>query len=224
MNIRNDVTTKAIEVNIQSTGVAEEKPLYILPEETHTEQQLCEEKETLRKSAKMETHNDPENEVSELQTFHKPTAGTLDYREVQSKDNAKLRLEQNNDSVLRNLRASSHETEFTQDYRCKHYRQNIPCIEIRQDVLTRRYYNDTGMISYYQVLLPKQLLEEFLHALHGHNGNHLVITKMIQEARQKYFYPCIAKNIRTCVRESQMYIQNKRISIDLLKTEQLNCP
>ena len=31
MNIRNDVNTKAIEVNIQSTGVAEEELLYILP-------------------------------------------------------------------------------------------------------------------------------------------------------------------------------------------------
>ena len=43
-NIRNDVTTKAIEVNIQSTGVAEEELLYILPEGNPTEQQLWEEK------------------------------------------------------------------------------------------------------------------------------------------------------------------------------------
>ena len=81
LNIRNDVTTKAIEVNIQSTGVAEEESLYILPEEAPSEQQLWEEKESLRKTAKEETHNEPENEVSELQNFHKPTAGTVDYRE-----------------------------------------------------------------------------------------------------------------------------------------------
>ena len=41
----------------------------------------------------------------ELQTFHKPTAGTINYREGHLKDNAKIRLEQNNDEVLRNLRA-----------------------------------------------------------------------------------------------------------------------
>ena len=70
MNIRNDVTTKAIEVNIQSTGVAEEESLYILPEEVLSEQQLWDEKESLRKSAKEETHNEPENEISELQNFH----------------------------------------------------------------------------------------------------------------------------------------------------------
>ena len=80
------------------------------------------------------------------------------------------------------------------------------------------------MISHYQVLLPRQLLDEFLHALHGHNANHPGITKMIQEARQKYYYPCIAKHIRSWVTKCQMCIQNKRISNDLLKTELLNCP
>ena len=103
MNIRNDVTTKAIEVNIPSRGVGEEESLYILPEEAPSEQQLWEEKESLRKTAKEETHNEPENEVSERQYFHKPTAGTVDYREGHFKDNAKIRLEQNNDPVLRNL-------------------------------------------------------------------------------------------------------------------------
>ena len=179
MNIRNDVTTKAIEVNIQSTGVTGEEPLYILPQDNPTEQQLWEEKETLRRIAKEESHNEPENEVSELQNFHKPTAGTIDYREGHFKDNAKIRLEQNNDPVLRNLRAKIQgepydETALTQDYRYKHYLQNTPRIEIRQDIFTRRYYNDTGMISHYQVLLPQKLLDEFLHALHPG------ITKMIQ--------------------------------------------
>ena len=73
------------------------------------------------KTAKDETHNEPENEVSELQNVHKPTAGTVDYRDGHLKDNAKIRLEQNNDPVLGNLRAriegeSYDESEFTQDY------------------------------------------------------------------------------------------------------------
>ena len=38
-NIRNDITTKAIEVNIECTGVAEEEPLYILTDEAPSEQQ-----------------------------------------------------------------------------------------------------------------------------------------------------------------------------------------
>ena len=131
MNIRNDVTTKAIEVNIQSTGVTEEEPLYILLQDIPTEQQLWEEKETLRRIAKEESDNEPENEVSQIQKFHKPTAGTIDYREGHFEDNAKVRLEQNNDPVLRNLRAKIQGepydgTALTQDYSYKHYLQNIP--------------------------------------------------------------------------------------------------
>ena len=108
----------------------------------------------------METHNDPENEVSELQNFHKSTAGTIDYREGHLKDNAKIRLEQNNDPFPQNVRykikgESYDETALIQDYRYKHYLQNIMRIEIRQDVLIGKYYNDTGMISQYQVILPK---------------------------------------------------------------------
>ena len=39
-NFRNDVSSKAIEVNIQSTAVAGEELLYHFSEETPTEQQL----------------------------------------------------------------------------------------------------------------------------------------------------------------------------------------
>ena len=92
------------------------------------------------------------------------------------------------------------------------------------DVNTRRYYTDTGTTSHYQILLPAQLLEEFLQALHGHNSNHPGITKMIQEARQKYYYPCIAKYIKKWVTNCQICIQTKRINNDLLRTELLNCP
>ena len=79
------------------------------------------------------------------------------------------------------------------------------------------------MISHYQIFLPQQLLDEFLHALHGQNANHPEITKMLQQARQKYYYQCIAKYIRTWVTKCQICIQNKRINNDLLKTEILNC-
>ena len=64
--------------------------------------------------------------MSKLQSFHKPTAGTIDYREGHFKNNAKTRIEQNNDQVLRNRRYQIEgETEFAQDYRYKHYQQNL---------------------------------------------------------------------------------------------------
>ena len=229
MTIRNDIHTKAIEVNIQSTGIVEEEQIYILPDEEIDENQLWEEKQNTRNQAQNETHNDPENDVSELQQFHKPTSGLISCSSGHFKDNARIRLEQNNDIVLRNLRAKIEgepfdENELASDFRYQHYLQNITRIKIKHEVLTRKYYTDTGMISHYQILLPIQLLEELLQALHGHNSNHPGITRMIQETRQKYYYPCMAKYIKKWVSNCQICIQTKRINNDLLRTELLNCP
>ena len=188
MSIRNDIQTKAIEVNIQSSGIVEEEQIYILPDDEFDENKLWEEKQNVRNQAQTETHNDPENNVTELQQFHKPTSGLNTCSEGHFRDNARIRLEQNNDIVLRNLRAKIEgnpfdENDLASDYRYQHYLQNITRIEIKQEVLTRRYYTDTGTTSHYQILLPTQLLEELLQALHGHNSNHPGITKMIQEVR-----------------------------------------
>ena len=75
MSIRNDIQTKAIELNIQSTGIVEEEQIYILPDDKIEENQLLEEKLNVRNQAQTETHNDPENSVTDLQHFHKPTSG-----------------------------------------------------------------------------------------------------------------------------------------------------
>ena len=49
MAIRNDIHTKAIEVNIQSTGIVEEEQIYVLPDEEIHEIELWEEKQNVRK-------------------------------------------------------------------------------------------------------------------------------------------------------------------------------
>ena len=186
MSIRNDIQTRAIEVNIQSSGIVEEEQIYILPDDEFDENKLWEEKQNIRHQAQTETHNEPENNVTELQDFHKPTSGLNTCSEGHFRDNARIRLEQNNDIVLRNLRAKIEgnpfdENDLASDYRYHHYLQNPTRIEIKQEVLTRKYYTDTGTTSHYQILLPTQLLEELVQALHGHNSNHPGITKMIQE-------------------------------------------
>ena len=227
--IRDDFHTKAIKVNIQSSGVVEKEQIYVLPDEEIDENQKWEEKQNIRNQAQTETHNEPENTVTEIQQFHKPTSGLISCSSGYFKDNARIRVEQNNDIVLRNMREKIEgnpfdENELASDYGYQHYLHNITRLEIKQEVLTRKHYTDTGTISHYQILLPIQLLEELLQALHGHNSNHPGITKMIQEARQKNYYPCMAKYIKKCVSNCQVCIQTKRINNDLLRTELPNCP
>ena len=84
----------------------------------------------------------------------------------------------------------------------------MPRLEILQDKLARKYYNDNGQLSHYQFLLSKQLLDEFPTALLGHNANHPRRTKMIQEARQKRYYQCLAKYIKSWVQNCQMCIRH----------------
>ena len=90
IDIRNDIQSKAIEVNIQSSGIAEEEQIYIHPGNKNNEKTLWEQKDNTRSQAQTETHNEPENEITELQNFHKPTAGTIEYREGHFRDNAKI--------------------------------------------------------------------------------------------------------------------------------------
>ena len=186
MNLCNDIQTKA-KVNIQYSGIVEEEQIYFHPDDEIDEKTHWQQKDNIRNQTQTETHNEPENEVTEPQNIHKPTAGTIKYRDRGFRENAKFRLEQNNDPLLRNRRAniegkSFDESAFTQNNRYQHYLQNKPRIEFREDILAREYHNDNGQCSDYQILLPKQLLEEFLQAFLGHIANYPGITKMIQQA------------------------------------------
>ena len=69
-------------------------------------------------------------------------------------------------------------------------------IVLKEEIITRQYYDETGQVKYHQVLLPKQLLKELLQALHGTAHKHPGISKMLQEIRQKYYYPGIAKPVK----------------------------
>ena len=67
-----------------------------------------------------------------------------------------------------------------------------------------------GEVSHLQVLLPGQLLKVLLQSLHGTTGKHPGISKMMQEIRQKYYFPSIATYVRNWVRDCQVCIQDKR--------------
>ena len=92
MNIRNDIQTKAIEVNIQSTGIVEEEQIYILPDDEIEENQIWQEELNVRNQAQNETHNEPGNSVTELQNFHEPTSGLNSCSEGHFKNYARTDL------------------------------------------------------------------------------------------------------------------------------------
>ena len=109
-------------------------------------------KQNIRNRAQSESHNDPENDVSELPKFDKPTSGLILCSSGYFKDSARICLEQNNGIVLRNVRAKIEghtfdENELASGNRCHNCVQNITRIEIEQEVPTRKYHTDTGSIT-----------------------------------------------------------------------------
>ena len=109
--------------------------------------------------------------------------------------------EQPQDPILRQLKAKIQNEDYSeellqQDIRYKHYLNNLDRIVLKDEIVTRQYYDETGQVKYHQVLLPKHLLKELLQALHGTAHKHPGISKMLQEIRQKYYYPGIEKHVK----------------------------
>ena len=97
-------------------------------------------------------------------------------------------------------------------------------IIIKDDILCRQYYNDLGEVSHLQVLLPGQLLKVSLQSLHGTAGKHPGISKMMQEIRQKYYFPSIATYVRNWVRDCEIFIQDRRINNTRITPELIHIP
>ena len=69
-----------------------------------------------------------------------------------------------------------------------------------------------------------QLLKVLLQSLHGTAGKHPGISKMMQEIRQKYYFPSIATYVRNWVRDREICIQDKRINNTRITPELIHIP
>ena len=95
------------------------------------------------------------------------------------------------------------------DSRYKNYKANEDRILLKDGLLLRKYFGETGSVKYYQNLIPKQLVREVLRSLHGEFGKHPGIYKTIIAYREKLYFPSMAQLIREwvmsreqCLRES----------------------
>ena len=138
-------------------------------------------------------------------------------------------LEQSKDQVLLQLKAKIQKEEYSeeilqQDIRYKHYMNNKDCITLKNENLTRQYYDESGQVKHHQILLPKPLLKELLQAIHGSAHQHPGISKMLQEVRQKYYYPGIAKQVKKWVEGCETCARDKRVPNNAITPELLNLP
>ena len=111
-----------------------------------------------------------------------------------------------------------------QDIRYRHYLNNLDRIVLKDEIVTRKYYDETGKIKYHQILLPKHLLKELLQAIHGTAHRHPGISKMLQEIRRKHYYPGMAKHVKKWVEVCETCASDKRVPNITIRPELLNLP
>ena len=227
LKIREDIPTKPIEVNIESTGIAQEGQVFHDP----TDPQETTEKElwTCKEESRNALSNDPPVITVSCYYADDLHKDTTIVNIAQSIKPSRILIEKDSDPTLLNFKRemlglSFDEQILLNDARCKHFSKNKKRIIIKDDILYRQYYNDIGEVSHLQVLLPGQLLKVLLQSLHGTAGKHPGISKMMQEIRQKYYFPSIATYVRNWVRDCEICIQDKRINNTRITPELIHIP
>ena len=131
------------------------------------------------------------------------------------KANARIRVEQDADIVLKNLKLKIlgqpyDDVLLTTDSRFKYYKAN-------EDRIIRKCYGGTGSVKYNQILIPKQLVNEVLRSCHGELGKHPGITKTIIAYREKSYYRKMDRLIREWVMSCEKCIRELRINPQLTR-------
>ena len=225
LKIREDVQTTPIEVTTSSSVVADEEQFFFphTNDQDQTEEQTLQRKEqSCEKAAEWVVNQEPSSMKPIKKEFTKIDGNTTAYCLHGIKANARIRVEQDADLVLKNLKLKilgqpHDDVLLTTDKRFKHYKANEDRIILKDGLLLRKYYGDTGNVKYYQTLTPKQLVNEVLRSLHGDFGKHPGITKTIIAYREKYYYPKMDQLIREWVMLCEKCFKELRINPQLTR-------
>ena len=230
--IRDDIQTTPIEVHIQSSNVAEEEQFYFLPEdEIETEEQIWERKQRARKKIREnDTPQTPGEEINNNTTHPEKTTVVFQTEITRRTQNPEenerplhrdMRHQQDRDNVLRNyklrlLKEPYDEHLMATDHRALQYTAKESRIILKDGLLYRQYFGETGAVKYRQVLLPEQLVDSFIEAHHGSHDKHPGISKVIQPCREKYYYPGLAAKIAKHINQCMKCMQTTRTDNRLL--------
>ena len=219
LKIREDIHTVPIEVTTSSSDAADEEQIFFTHADyaKESEEQTLERKEQSRQKAKQWAVSE---ELPALKTsvkeFTKIDGNTTSYSMNGIEATARIRVEQDVDLLLKNLKLKILGQPFDEllimtDPRYKHYKANEDRIVLKDGLLFRKYFGKTGSVKYYQILIPKQLFKEVLRSLHGEFGKHPGNFKTIIACREKYYFPKMAHLIREWVKSCEQCIRESRI-------------
>ena len=221
LKIREDIHTTPIEVTTSSSDVSDEEQ--ILDNAKESEEQTLERKEQSQQNAKQWAANEESLALkTSVKEFTKIDGNATSYSMNGIKANARIRVEQDVDLVLKNMKLNFlgqpyDEVLMMTDSRYENYKANEDRIILKDGLPFRTYFGETGSVKYYQILIPKQLVKEVLHSLHGEFGKHPRIFKTIIAHREKYYFPKMAQIIREWVMSCEQCIKESRIDRSLTR-------
>ena len=196
---------------------------------THTDNQyeteeqiLKRKKQSRKKAAEWVANQEPSSMKPSIKEFTKIGGNTTAYSLHGIRANARIQVEQDADLVLKNLKLKlfgqpHDDVLLTTDRRFKHYKANEDRIILKDGLVLRKYFGDTGSVKYYQILITKQPVNEVLRSLNGDFGKHPGFTKTIIAYREKFYYPKMAQLIREWVMSCEKYIRELRITPQLTR-------
>ena len=79
-------------------------------------------------------------------------------------------------------------------------------------------------ISHLQILQTVLLKDTLVKSLHGEAGKHPAISKMMQEIKQKGYFPSIANHVCKWVQKCQSCVQGKRIDNSQITPDFVSVP
>ena len=208
-----------------SSDVADEEQIFFTHADDgkESEEQTLERKEQSRQNAKQWAVNEESPVLkTSVRDFTKIGGNTTSYSMNGIKANARIRVEQYVDLLLKNLKLKIlgqpyDEVLILTDSRYKNYKTNEDRIILKDGLLFRKFFGETGSVKYYQILIPKQLVKEVRRSLHGEFGKHPGIFKTIIAYREKYYFPKMAQLIREWVMSCEQCIRESRIHRSLTR-------
>ena len=185
LKIREDIHTTPIEVTTSSSVVADEEKFFFThaDDSNESEEQILERKEQSKRNAKQcaAKEESPALKTS-VKEFTKIDGNTTSYSMNGIKAIARIIVEKDVDFVLKNMKLKILSQPFDEvliltDSGYKNYKANEDRIILKDGLLFRKYFGETGNVENYQILFPEQLVKEVLRILHGEFGKHPGIYK-----------------------------------------------
>ena len=155
LKIREVVQTTPIEVATSSSDVADGKQFFFTRADGQDETKyhiLQRKEQSQKKAAEWVASEEPSSMKPSIKEFTKIDGNTTSYSTKGIKANAQIRVEQDADQVLKNqnLKISGQPLDIvllTKDRRFKHYKSNEDRIILKDGLLFRKYYGETGSVK-----------------------------------------------------------------------------